>query len=143
VERHRTQLTVIATALLGVLTTALLITGAFVLFGAWVLWRDTGPGDDQVATVGTALVAILTFAVGAVAAIAVRDEWLGRDRGRMLGIVVAFVVVLAVAAALMVGRLHGTEPLFWLGGALAVVTALLLVVRDEPSPTGVSGGAAR
>ena len=130
-ERHRTQLTVIATSLLGVLTAALFIAAVFILFGAWVLWRDTGPGDDAVATVATVLVAVLTLAVAAVAAIAVRDEWLGRERGRMLGIVVAFVVVLATVVALIVGRPHGMEPLFWLGGGLAAVTAGLLVIRDD------------
>lgn len=130
-ERHRSQLTVIATSLLGVLTAALFITAAFILFGAWVLWRGAGADRDQVAAVGTALVALLTFAVGTVAAIAVRDAWLGRERGRMLGIVVAFVVALAAAVVLMVGRLHGTEPLLWLGGGLAVVTALSLIIRDD------------
>ena len=130
-ERHRSQLTIIATSLLGVLTAALAVSGAFILFGAWVLWRGAGPASDQVATVATVLVAILTLAVGAAAAVAAHDEWMGRERGRMLGIVVAFVVVLAVVVVLMVGRLHGTEPLFWLGGGLAVVTAALLVVRDE------------
>ena len=130
-ERQRSQLTVIATSLLGVLTAALFITAAFILFGAWVLWRGGGPDRDEVAAVGTALVAILTLAVGAVAAVAVRDEWLGRERGRMLGIVVAFVVVLAVAVVLMAGRPHGSEPLLWLGGGLAFVTALSLIVRDD------------
>jgi hypothetical protein len=136
VERNRTQLTIIATSLLGVLTAALLVAGAFILFGAWVLWREAGARDDQVATAATVMVAILTLAAGAAAAVAAHDEWLGRERGRMLGIVVAFVVVLAVVVVLMVGRLHGTEPLFWLGGGLAVVTAALLVVRDESAPGG-------
>ena len=135
-EQHRTQLTVMATALLGVLTAVLGISGAFIAFGAWVLWRDAGAGGDQTAAIGTALVAILTFGAATVAAWAARDEWLGRDRGRMLGIVVAFVVLLAVVCVLMIGRLHGTEPLFWIGGGLAVVTALLLIVRDEDAADG-------
>jgi hypothetical protein len=142
-ERQRSQLMIIATSLLGVLAVAILVSAVFILFGAWVLGTGSGPGDDHVATFATILVGLLALALGLVATIAVRDEWLGLERGRMLGIMVAVIVLIVVIAALIVGRLHGSEPLFIVGGGLAVVTAVLLVAIDEPRPAGPWRGAVR
>ncbi len=130
-DGRRSQVGFLGTALLLITAAAAFVAGAFILFAAWVIWRDAGLVDDQVATVSTVLVAILTLGVGGVAVVAAHDEWLGRPRGRMLGLVVAAVVFLGSVSALVVGHMGDTEPLLWLACGLAIATAIPLLVPDE------------
>jgi hypothetical protein len=130
-EGHRSQVSFLASALLLVTAAAALVAGAFLLFAAWVIWRDTVPVHDQVGTVSTVLIAILTLGISGVAVVAAHDEWVGRPRGRMLGLAVAAVVLLGSVSAILVGRLGETEPLLWIACGLAIATAIPLLVPDE------------
>jgi len=128
-DRHRSQVTLVATSLLGVVAMSAFVAGVFILFGAWVVARGAvGGALDDVGAVGAGLIAILAVAYGVVATVAAHEEWLGRPRGRMLGLVVAVVALLAAVVPLLVARLNGNEPLFYLLGGLALVTAVSLLV---------------
>jgi hypothetical protein len=130
-DGYRSQATLVATSLLGVVAMSAFVAGVFIVFGAWVVARGGGGGAlDDVGAVGAGLIGVLTIAFGVVATAAAHEAWLGRPRGRMLGLVVAIVALLAAVVPLLVGRLDGTQPLFYLLGGLAVVTAVLLIVPD-------------
>jgi hypothetical protein len=130
-DGHRSQAVFLGTALLLVTAAAAFVAGAFILFAAWVIWRDAGPADDLVGTVSMVLIAIFTLGLAGVAVVAAHDEWLGRSRGRLLGLVVAAVVLLGSISALVVGRLGDTEPLLWIACGLAIATAIPLLLPDE------------
>ena len=85
----------------------------------------TGP-DDQ----GT--LAVLVVAYGLLAAWAARDEWLGWDRGRLLGLIAAGVAVLVAVVALLSADLRGQEPLLYILAGLGLVTMVPLI-RPEKS----------
>lgn len=112
--------------------------GVFLLFAAWAIQRDSGNGPfEDVGTVATAIIGILTIAFAFGAAFAAREEWLGRPLGRMLGLVVAVVALLAAVVTLLIGKLNGTEPLFYIGAGLGLLTAIPLLVPDSrTSATG-------
>lgn len=129
-DRDRSIFTLIGTALLGVLAVTAFVAGVFVLFGGWVIWRDAGSGDD-VATVATAIVGVLTLGLGLVAGFAAHEEWLERPRGRMLGLIVAAVAFLAAIVPLLTGRATEDEGLFYLAATLAGLTALPLLVPER------------
>jgi hypothetical protein len=134
-DRYRSLATLVATSLLGVVAMSAFVAGVFILFGAWVVARGAvggAPGD--VGAVGAGIVAILAIAFGVVATAAAHEAWLGRPRGRMLGLVVSVVALLAAVVPLLVARVNGNEPLFYLLGGLAVVTAVSLLV-PEPRAT--------
>ncbi|HET9614117.1 MAG TPA: hypothetical protein VFP22_04820 [Candidatus Limnocylindrales bacterium] len=137
-DRERSITTLIGTALLGVLAVAALVAGVFILFGGWVIWRGAGTVDD-VATVAAVLTGLLTIGLGVVAGFAAHEEWLGRPRGRMLGIVVALVALLAAVVPLVTGRTSGNDELFYLAAGLAVLTAIPLLV-PEHGPRSTSAG---
>ena len=129
-EGHRSQVGFLASALLLVTAAAALAAGTFLLFAAWVIWRDAGQLDDRVGTVSTVLIAIVTLGIAGVAVVAAHDEWVGRPRGRMLGLVVAAVVLLGSVGAILVGP-GETEPLLWIACGLAIATAIPLLVPEE------------
>jgi hypothetical protein len=130
-DGYRSQASLVAASLLVVVAMSAFVAGVFILFGAWVVARGAGGGAlDDVGAVGAGLVAILAIAFGVVATAAAHEEWLGRPRGRMLGLVVAVVALLAAVVPLLVARVNGNEPLFYLLGGLAVVTAVSLLVPD-------------
>jgi hypothetical protein len=140
-ERIRSQVPFLATALLGVIAVSAFVAGVFILFGAWVTQHDAGGGlFDEVGTVGATLVGVLTIVFALLAALAAHEEWLGRPRGRMLGLVVAIVAVLTAVVVLLVGNVDGRESLFYVAAALGVVTALpLLVPESRPTTSGTAG----
>jgi hypothetical protein len=130
-DGYRSQASLVAASLLVVVAMSAFVAGVFILFGAWVVARGgVGGALDDVGAVGAGLVAILAIAFGVLATAAAHEEWLGRPRGRMLGLVVAVVALLAAVVPLLVTRVNGNEPLFYLLGGLAVVTAVSLFVPD-------------
>jgi hypothetical protein len=128
-DGYRSQATLVATSLLGVVAMSAFVAGVFILFGAWVVASGVvGGALDDVGAVGAGLIGVLAIAFGVVATIAAREAWLGRPRGRMLGLVVAVGALLAAIVPLLVARVNGNEPLFYVLGGLAVVTAASLLV---------------
>ncbi len=134
-DRYRSLATLVATSFLGVVAMSAFVAGVFILFGAWVVAQGAvGGAVGDVGAVGAVLLATLAIALGVVATAAAHETWLGRPRGRMLGLIVAVVALLAAVVPLLVADVNGNEPLFYLLGGLAVVTAVSLVV-PEPRAT--------
>ena len=121
----------LASALLGILAAVAVVFAVLMLFAAWTIGsRGPGLGDPGVAWMLT--LAVLVVAYGLLAAWAARDEWLGWDRGRLLGLIAAGVAVLVAVVALLSADLRGQEPLLYILAGLGLVTMVPLI-RPEKS----------
>jgi hypothetical protein len=130
-ERHQSQAVLVSSALLGVLAVAAFVSGVFVLFGSWILANDSGGSVQDIGAAAAAITGAVTLAFASLAGFAAHDEWLGRPRGRVLGLAVAVAGAIGAAVPLLVGKLHGTEPLFYIAIGLAVVTAIALLIPEH------------
>lgn len=124
----------LASALLGILAVIAVVFAVLMFFTAWTLGSDgAGLGDVGVAWIIT--MAVLVVAYGLLAAWAARDEWLGWARGRLLGLIVAGVAVLAAVIALVSADLRGQEPLLYVLAGLGVVTIVPLLLPEPGAAT--------
>jgi hypothetical protein len=137
VEKVRSQAALVGASLLGVIAVCAIVVGVFLLFGAWTIWRGVEThGLDDVGLAGAVMLGVLSIAFGAIAVGAAYEEWLGRAVGRMLGLIVAVVVVLSAVVTLLVANVDSaTEPLLYLLGGLGIVTAIPLLIPDHGATT--------
>jgi hypothetical protein len=125
---------VAATALLGVIAFAALLTGAYMLLAAWTVGSQLGGWVGDVGTAATLIIAAATFLYGGLATAAARDLWLGRPRGQVLGMIVGILAVLASLVVLLVGRTTGeVVVLLAIAAALGVATVIATAIpaRDR------------
>lgn len=126
----------VASSLLGVIALASLVTGALILFGAWATQVElVGPVSD-IGTAGAALIGTLALAFGVFAALAARDVWTARPRGRVLGLVTGLATVLAAASTLIVGSVDDVEPLLFSAVALGIASVVSVLVDALRPGTG-------
>lgn len=135
---HRTTAQALASALLGVLAIAALISGTLFLLGAWATGQL--PNATPVFRIGTAtsaLIGILTLGLAALAGSAARDVWALRPRGTVIGLVASIVALLGTGVPLVTGAGAGSPALLALGVGVSAVTtavvgiALLQATRSE------------
>ena len=131
----------VASSLLGVIAVASIVVGALMFFGAWATQVDlVGPISD-VGTAGAIFIGALAVGFGAFAALAARDVWEARPRGRVLGLITGLVTVLAAASTLVLGSVRDVEPLLFSAVALgiaAVVSVMLDAARVGTRPEPVN-----
>lgn len=126
---RRSFATVVASSLLGVIAVAALVTGVFVIFGAWTTQQVGGAASYvNVGVTAAIVIGVLTIGYAGFAAFAARDEWLARPRGVVYGLVVAVVAILAAVIALLEGRAHESEALLYIAAGLGVGTTAALLV---------------
>lgn len=126
---HRSLATTVASALLGVIAIASLVTAAFMGFAAWTISGDTPLADGgNPGFVAVSLIGALLVGFGLLAAVAARDEWEVRQRGRPLGLVVGITAALAAATALLTTRPDTTTPLLAVAIGLGVAATLAVAV---------------
>ncbi len=138
-EPQRSFASLIASSLLGVLSVAGLVTGAFLLFAAWVIRLESTGHANEIGTGASVLVGGLLIGFAGLAAIAAREEWRGAPRGRVLGLVVGLVAALAAATALLVGHVGESTPLLYIAIAIAATTIVALLAEAQPVPTREHG----
>jgi hypothetical protein len=127
--------TLVASSFLGVIAVASIVVGALMFFGAWATQVElVGPVSD-IGTAGAVLIGALSTAFGVFAAVAARDEWEARPRGRVLGLITGLVTVLAAASTLIVGSVAEVRPLLFTAVALGV-SAIVAVMADAFRPGG-------
>ncbi|HEX6128993.1 MAG TPA: hypothetical protein VF071_08240 [Candidatus Limnocylindria bacterium] len=120
----------LASALLGILAVIAVVFAVLMFFAAWTIGSDgRGFGDAGVAWILT--LAVLVVAYGLMAAWAARDEWLGWARGRLLGLIVAGVAVLAAVLALVTADLRGQEALLYILAGLGLLTIVPLIIPER------------
>jgi hypothetical protein len=135
----RRSLSLIASSLLGVLSVAGLVTGAFMLFGAWVIRLESTGHGHEIGTGAAILVGGLLIGFAGLAAIAAREEWRGAPHGRVLGLIVGLVAALAAATALLVGHVGESRPLLYVAIAIAATAIVALLAEGPPVPTREHG----
>ena len=130
----RSLATTVASALLGVIAIASLVTGAFMGFAAWTISGDTGLTGRDPGFVAVSLIGALLVGFGLFAAVAARDEWEVRPRGRLLGLVVGLVAALAATTALLMTPTGTSMPLLAVAVALGVAAALAVALDALTAP---------
>lgn len=124
----------VGSSLLAVIAAAALVVSALMLFAAWATGsRLTG----WVADAGTAAVLViagLAVAYAALAAYATWQTWRARPLGRMLGLAVAIIAVLAAGTTLLVGSADESALLLYLAIGLGVATAIPMLLPDRTAP---------
>jgi peptidoglycan/LPS O-acetylase OafA/YrhL len=120
----------LASALLGILAAVAVVFAVLMLFAAWTIGSD-GPGLGNAGVAWMLTLAVLVVAYGLLAAWAARDEWLGWDRGRLLGLIAAGVAVLVAVVALFSADLRGQEPLLYILAGLGLVTMVPLILPEK------------
>jgi hypothetical protein len=127
--------TLVASALIGLIAAASLVTGALMFFGAWATSTQTiGPVSD-IGTAAALLIGGLTVVFGAFAAYAARETWRGRPHGTILGLIAGAVTVLAAVAALLEATVTQGELLLYIAVGLGIATmaAALLDAVGRPA----------
>ena len=126
----------IGSSLLAVLAVAGFIVAVFLYFAAWATGKEITGWVADIGTVAVVITASLTLAFGIGAAYAVWAMWLGRPIGRMVGLAVAIVTVLASGAVLLVGEVAESETLLYIAMGLGAVTAVAMIVPESVVASG-------
>lgn len=120
----------IGTSLLAVIASASLVLALFMLLAARVTGLQLGGWVADSATGAVLIVAVLALVYAGVAGYAARAEWMARPLGRMLGLAVAVIAILAAGTTLLVGSATDSAPLLFLAIGLGVATAVAMLLPD-------------
>lgn len=121
----------IGSSLLALLAAASLVVAVLMFYAAWATGSQVAGFAGDVGTVAILVIAVLALAYAALAAYASLEEWRARPIGRMLGLVVAAVAVLAAATALLVGEVAESAILLYILMGLGIATAIPMIVPEE------------
>ena len=126
----------IGSALLAVLAVAALVVAVFLFFAAWATGTELTGWVADVGTVAVVITASLILAFGIGAAYAAWATWIDRPIGRMIGLAVALVTMLASGATLLVGEVAQSEALLYIALGLGAVTAVAMIVPESVAGPG-------
>ena len=121
----------IGSSLLAVIAATALVFTSLMLFAAWATGSQLNGWAADVGSVAVIVIAGLAFMYAGVAAYAVRQEWRARPVGRMLGLAVALIAVLAAGTTLLVGNAAESTLLLYLAMGLGVATAIVMLLPDR------------
>jgi hypothetical protein len=125
----------IGSSLLAVIAASAVVLAAMMFFAAWATGSQLGGWVADVGTIAVLVIATLALGYAVLAAYAAREEWRARPLGRMLGLAVAIIAVLAAGTTLLVGNVAESTLLLYLAMGLGVATAIPLLL-PEPMATG-------
>lgn len=120
--------TLISASLLGTTAVAGMVSGAIFIYAGWAVTEGAFGIVTHVSGSAPLLIGLLLFGYAALAGVAAWLLWTGRPAGRLLGMVVGIVAVLAAMAALISGNVQDSAPLLWIAAALGVTTVVPLLV---------------
>ena len=123
---HRSIAALVASALLGVISAAAIVTAAFLALGAWATSASVDGAAGGIGAVAAMLIAALLFGLSVLAGWTARDVWQGRERALPLGLMVSTMTVLAAIAAIVAGEAGRSTPLLY--GAIAVGAATIVAL---------------
>jgi hypothetical protein len=140
-EQRSTAVTV-AAALLGVIAVAAYVTGVLFMFAAWAANEVVIGSFNDIGSVATVVIGLLILVYGGLATYAARKEWTERPVGRVMGLIVALVLVLTSVIVLTVGEPADGTPLLAIAAGLGVLTLVPLTVQpsDVASPPDNGAG---
>jgi hypothetical protein len=121
---------IVGSSLLAVIAAASLVFAVLMFFAAWVTGSQLSGWVGDVGTVAVLMIGVLAVAYAALAAYASLAEWRARPVGRMLGLAVAVVAVLAAGTGLLVGDVAESAVLLYLAIGLGVATAIPMLLPD-------------
>jgi amino acid transporter len=121
----------VGSSLLAVLAAAALVLAVLMFFAAWATGSELTGWVANIGTVAVLVFAILFLVYAGVAAYAVREEWRARPLGRMLGLAVAVIAMLAAAVTLVMGNATEATELLYMAIALGAVTAVAMLLPDR------------
>lgn len=121
----------IGSSLLAVIAAASLVLALFMLLAARVTGLQLSGWVADSATGAVLVVAVLALVYAGVAGYAARAEWLARPLGRMLGLAVAVIAILAAGTTLLIGSAGDSTPLLYVAIGLGMATAIALLLPDS------------
>lgn len=93
----------VGSSLLAVIAAAALVLAALMSFAAWATGSQLTGWVADAGTAAVVIIAVLAVAYAALAAYATWQTWRARPLGRMLGLAVAIIAVLAAGTTLLMG----------------------------------------
>jgi len=130
-ETHVPIVRLVGSSLLAVIAAASLVLAVLMFFAAWATGSQLSSWVGGVGAVAVLVIGALAVAYGALAAYAAREEWRARPVGRMLGLAVAIVAVLAAGTALLVGDVAESTFLLYIAMGLGIATGVSMVLPDQ------------
>ncbi len=130
-SERRSMAVTAATALLGVIAVAAYVTGVLFLFAAWAANEVVIGKFNDIGSVATMVIGLLILVYGGLATYAARKEWTGRPVGRVMGLIVALVLVLTSVMVLTVGEPGDGTPLLAIAAGLGVLALVPLTVQPS------------
>lgn len=127
---HVPLVRLIGSSLLAVTAAAALVLAALMFFAAWATGSRLTGWVADVGTVAVLIIAALALGYAFLAAYAAREEWRARPLGRMLGLAVALIAVLAAGTTLLVGNVAESTVLLYLAMGLGIATAIPMLLPD-------------
>jgi hypothetical protein len=124
----RTLRTLVASALLGVIAVASLVSGAFMFFAAWATRSVLDGPASELGTGAAALIGVLLIGFSGLAAISARDTWQRRPYAGVLGLLVGIVTTLAAAVTLVVATVTIADALYYAAIGLGIITTVAVLV---------------
>ena len=124
---HRSIAAVVASALLGVISAAAIVTAAFLALGAWATSASIDGAAGGIGAVAALLIAALPFGLSALAGWTARDAWLGRERALPLGLMVSTMTVIGALAAVVAGDAGRSTVLLYAAIAVGAATIVALL----------------
>ena len=118
---------VMASALLGVISAAAIVTAAFLALGAWATSASIDGAAGNVGSVAALLIAATLFGLAMLAGWTARDVWQGRERALPLGLMVSTMTVLGAAATIVAGNADRFIPLLYATIAVGSATMIALL----------------
>jgi hypothetical protein len=134
----RSLAAVVASALLGVIAAAAIVTAAFMFFGAWASQSIVSGAGRDLGAGAAILIGTLLLGFGTLAAIAARDEWRARAHARVLGMIVGILAILASATTMLTATVAELVPLLAIAiglGAATIVAVVLDTLTQAPPGT--------
>jgi len=123
---HRSIPVVVASALLGVISAAAIVTAAFLALGAWAISASIDGAAGGIGAIAVMVIAALLLGLSVLAGWTARDVWEGRERALPLGLMVSTMTMLASIAAIVAGDAGRSTPLLY--GAIAVGSATIVAL---------------
>jgi hypothetical protein len=124
----------VGSSLLAVIAAAALVLAALMAFAAWATGSQLTGWVADAGTAAVLIVAVLALAYAALAAYATWQTWRAQPLGRMLGLAVAIIAVLAAGTTLLVGNASESTLLLYLAIGLGVATAIPMLLPDLTAP---------
>lgn len=124
----------VGSSLLAVIAAAALVLAALMALAAWATSSQRSGWVADAGTAAVLIIAALAVAYAALAAYATWQTWRARPLGRMLGLAVAIIAVLAAGTTLLVGSAGESALLLYLAIGLGVVTAIPMLLPDATAP---------